>query len=127
MKSVARVLAAVSLKLPEICTWPLKLVGVDEVGDVIGAEKSHEGRADAVEHRVAAGEYDCPGGILLIEECRQRGHERAGQRNSSAGYLARKQVELPGAADDHRGRGDDHPGGRRKAVPAVGAEADDSY
>jgi hypothetical protein len=81
--------------------------------------------ADAVEHRVATGQYADAAPRVRGE---QRGYgrpQRRGPRDPFARALDGQQVELPGRADQHLGVAQRAAGGVREAGPAVGADSDD--
>ena len=89
-----------------------------------GAEQPDQGGADAVEHRVAAGQdRDAPAAVR-VQHSRQRGHQRRGPRHPLGLDRRREHGELAGAAEDHLCRGQGR--GRRagESGPAVGADAD---
>ena len=90
-------------------------------------EHAGEGGADAVEHRVAAGQHAHPPVRQLGEQPGQRGQHRRGPRAEVGLGVPGDEVELPRPAQQHLGRPDGRTPRLGEPGPPVGADADDGH
>ena len=90
-------------------------------------EHAGEGGADAVEHRVAAGQHAHPPVRQLGEQPGQGGQHRRGPRARVGLGVPGDEVELPRPAQQHLGRPDGRAPRLGEPGPPVGADAHDGH
>ena len=101
--------------------------GVRDDVQPVRPEHAGEGGADAVEHRVAAGQHAHPPVRQLGEQPGQGGQHRRGPRAEVGLGVPGDEVELPRPAQQHLGRPDGRAPRLGEPGPPVGADAHDGH